>query len=100
MADGSTAPDWRLAVDIGGTFTDCVLIGADDASYASSKVLSTRDDPAEGVLNGLAELAGESFLSVAIPTCHLLCRWHVFSQLGPSLEKRLEPSPHACVHAE
>jgi len=28
MADGSTAPDWRLAVDIGGTFTDVVLIDA------------------------------------------------------------------------
>jgi len=55
---------FQLGVDIGGTFTDCVLVGADDAAYASSKVLSTRDDPAKGVMSGLAELAAEVGLAV------------------------------------
>jgi N-methylhydantoinase A len=50
---------YHLGIDIGGTFTDCVLIGPDSAgtTYATSKVLSTRDDPADGVMSGLAELA-------------------------------------------
>src|SRR5262249_56688192 len=50
---------FRLGIDIGGTFTDCVLIGPDTsgATYASSKVLSTKDDPADGVMSGLTELA-------------------------------------------
>jgi N-methylhydantoinase A len=50
---------FRLGIDIGGTFTDCVLIGpaSSGATYATSKVLSTKDDPADGVMNGLTELA-------------------------------------------
>jgi N-methylhydantoinase A len=50
---------FRLGIDIGGTFTDCVLTGpaSSGATYATSKVLSTKDDPAHGVMSGLAELA-------------------------------------------
>lgn len=50
---------FHLGIDIGGTFTDCVLIGpgSSGATYATSKVLSTRDDPGDGVMSGLAELA-------------------------------------------
>jgi N-methylhydantoinase A len=51
---------FHVGIDIGGTFTDCVLIGPGDPgapAYATSKVLSTRDDPADGVMSGLAELA-------------------------------------------
>jgi N-methylhydantoinase A len=51
---------FHLGIDIGGTFTDCVLIGPPGGSgptYATSKVLSTKDDPADGVMSGLAELA-------------------------------------------
>src|SRR5215475_2175042 len=51
-----------IGIDIGGTFTDCVLIGADEAghvtTYRTAKALSTKGDPAEGVMTGLAELAG------------------------------------------
>jgi N-methylhydantoinase A len=50
---------FHLGIDIGGTFTDCVLIGPGSSGtpYATSKVLSTKDDPADGVMSGLAELA-------------------------------------------
>jgi N-methylhydantoinase A len=50
---------FHLGIDIGGTFTDCVLIarGSSGAAYATSKVLSTKDDPADGVMSGLGELA-------------------------------------------
>jgi N-methylhydantoinase A len=57
---------FRLGIDIGGTFTDCVLIGpgSSGAAYATSKVLSTRDDPADGVMSGLAGLAAEVGMSL------------------------------------
>ena len=51
---------FHIGVDIGGTFTDCVLVGEDTGgavTYSTAKTLSTRADPAEGVLAGLAELA-------------------------------------------
>src|SRR5580692_5489871 len=51
---------FHIGVDIGGTFTDCVLVGEGTdgaATYAAAKTLSTRADPVQGVLAGLAELA-------------------------------------------
>jgi N-methylhydantoinase A len=53
---------YRLAVDIGGTFTDIVLdpVRA-DAQRITTKVLTTYDDPANGVVQGLdrvLQLAG------------------------------------------
>ena len=49
---------FHIGVDIGGTFTDCVLVGEGTGgavTYGTAKTLSTRADPAEGVL---AELTG------------------------------------------
>jgi N-methylhydantoinase A len=46
------AGDHRIAVDIGGTFTDVVL--EHDGGHISTKVLTTRPDPADGVMAGLA----------------------------------------------
>jgi len=43
-----------LGVDIGGTFTDVVLLGG-DGSMVAKKVLSTVDDYAGGIMAGLAE---------------------------------------------
>jgi N-methylhydantoinase A len=45
-----------LGVDIGGTFTDCVEIDG-RGQRRSAKVLTTRQDPERGVLDGLQELA-------------------------------------------
>ncbi|NKB98426.1 MAG: hydantoinase/oxoprolinase family protein [Pseudomonadales bacterium] len=44
----------RLAVDIGGTFTDIVL--ANDQGLTTTKVLTTYTDPALGVLTGIEEV--------------------------------------------
>ncbi len=49
---------FRLGVDIGGTFTDVVLLG-DDGSVKTKKVLSTPDDYARGVVGGAVALLGE-----------------------------------------
>ena len=48
MADGSTSPDWRLAVDIGGTFTDVVLIDAASGRVVVDKTLTTPAAPLDG----------------------------------------------------
>ncbi len=45
-----------LGIDIGGTFTDLVLLGADGAPVATRKVLTTHDDPVRGILDGTALL--------------------------------------------
>lgn len=45
----------RIAVDIGGTFTDFVLLAADGTSH-SAKVSSTPARPEEAVLTGIAQL--------------------------------------------
>lgn len=49
---------YRLGVDIGGTFTDVVLLGS-DGSLRTKKLLSTPDDYARGVVDGAVELLGD-----------------------------------------
>ena len=44
----------RLAVDIGGTFTDVVLETA--GRHVTTKVLTTHAEPADGVMDGLAQV--------------------------------------------
>jgi N-methylhydantoinase A len=46
------SPLLRLAVDIGGTFTDTVLVEGADHILASNKVLTTHDNPANGAMLG------------------------------------------------
>ena len=48
----------RVGVDIGGTFTDVVLLQS-DGSMAMRKVLSTTDDYGQGIITGLSELFDE-----------------------------------------
>jgi N-methylhydantoinase A len=53
---GAMAPaGYRLGVDIGGTFTDVVLLGSDGTMH-TRKVLSTPDDYAQGVIDGAVSL--------------------------------------------
>ena len=46
---------YRIGVDIGGTFTDVVLLGP-EGTLRTRKVLSTPDDYARGVVEGMLEL--------------------------------------------
>jgi N-methylhydantoinase A len=52
---GPPSRPFRLGVDIGGTFTDVVLLG-EDGSVRTAKVLSTPDDYARGVVDGAVAL--------------------------------------------
>jgi N-methylhydantoinase A len=49
---------FRAGVDIGGTFTDIVLLG-DDGERHTKKVSSTVDDYARAIVDGLSELLAE-----------------------------------------
>ena len=73
MADGSTAPDWRLAVDIGGTFTDVVLIDAASGRVIVDKTLTTPSAPLDGVRAGVRQLlvkAGVHPAEITAPIVH------------------------------
>ena len=45
--------DWRLAVDIGGTFTDIVLFDAASGRVVVDKTLTTPSAPLDGVRTGV-----------------------------------------------
>ena len=49
---------WRIGVDIGGTFTDIVLLGA-DGTVATRKISSSVDDYARAIMEGIAALVAE-----------------------------------------
>jgi N-methylhydantoinase A len=51
-------PSIRVAVDIGGTFTDIVVMSGDGALH-ESKVSTTPDDPSRAVVAGLSALLAE-----------------------------------------
>ena len=51
---------YRLGVDVGGTFTDLLLINEDTGETHTAKVPSTPEDSSVGVLNGVARICEES----------------------------------------
>jgi N-methylhydantoinase A len=55
---------YRLGVDIGGTFTDIVLLGDDGALY-SKKILSTPDDYSRAIQDGTAALLAETGIAAS-----------------------------------
>ena len=55
---------YRLGVDIGGTFTDIIVLAPDGTIY-SKKVPSTPDDYSLAIESGVLELLGESGISAA-----------------------------------
>ena len=65
--------DWRVAVDIGGTFTDVVLLDGDTGTVVVDKTLSTPSRPLEavekGVVSALAR-AGIRPTDVRAPLVH------------------------------
>ena len=51
---------YRLGVDVGGTFTDLLLINEQSGTTFTAKVPSTPEDSSVGVLNGIARICEES----------------------------------------
>ncbi|MBC48206.1 MAG: hydantoinase A [Ilumatobacter sp.] len=52
--------DWRLAVDIGGTFTDVVLLDAESGRVVVDKTLTTPSAPLDGVRTGVTQLLAKA----------------------------------------
>ena len=57
MADTS---GYRIGIDVGGTFTDVVLINNATGDVSVAKVLNRHDDRAETVVEGIERLLGEA----------------------------------------
>ena len=57
--------DYGVGVDIGGTFTDFVLLDKDSGDLRLHKKLTTPDDPAQGAVEGLEELLEPAGISLA-----------------------------------
>ncbi len=51
-------PGFRLGIDVGGTFTDLLLL-EDTGEVSTEKVLTTPHNASEGVLNGIDKLVAE-----------------------------------------
>ncbi len=65
--------DWRLAVDIGGTFTDVVLLDRSTGRVVVDKTLTTPSAPLDGVRTGVRQLlakAGVSPADITAPIVH------------------------------
>jgi N-methylhydantoinase A len=60
MAEDKTGS--LIGIDVGGTFTDCVLVDARGRSIVE-KTFTTPEDPSKGVMNGLEKLATAAGLS-------------------------------------
>src|ERR1700685_446601 len=58
VGQGRVVKSFRAGVDIGGTFTDIVLLGDGGERY-TKKVSSTVDDYARAIVDGLATLFAE-----------------------------------------
>ena len=56
---------YRLGVDVGGTFTDFLLINEETGETHTAKVPSTPEDSSIGVLNGIALICEESGIDPA-----------------------------------
>ena len=53
MKESNLAGTYRLGVDVGGTFTDVLLVNETDGTQFSAKVASTPRDSSVGVLHGI-----------------------------------------------
>ena len=54
---------YRLGVDVGGTFTDLLLVNETTGQTWKAKVSSTPQDQSEGVLRGIERVCGEAKIS-------------------------------------
>jgi len=61
-AENGLAGQLRVALDIGGTFTDVVAYDIDRGTYTVGKASSTPGDLSRGVLNALATIDAEPAL--------------------------------------
>ena len=54
----------RIGVDVGGTFTDLILVDEETGRIAVDKVASTPDDPSRAVVEGVEQLCAKAGVSL------------------------------------
>jgi N-methylhydantoinase A len=59
---------YRLGVDVGGTFTDLILVNEKTGDFYSAKVPSTPQDSSIGVLNGIERVCSSAGIDPALIT--------------------------------
>ncbi|RIK22095.1 MAG: hypothetical protein DCC52_13885, partial [Chloroflexi bacterium] len=55
----------RIGIDVGGTFTDVVLIDDQRGKIHYTKTFTTPKNPAQGVLNGIEKILNIADASIA-----------------------------------
>jgi 5-oxoprolinase (ATP-hydrolysing)/N-methylhydantoinase A len=65
MAAEPASARYRLGFDIGGTFTDFVLLDAATGGLSLHKCLTTPNDPADGALDGIRSICAAAGINVA-----------------------------------
>jgi len=55
----------RIGVDVGGTFTDLILVNEEDGSIVVEKVASTPDDPSRAVVEGVRQLCAKADVNLS-----------------------------------
>src|SRR6478672_11491451 len=65
MVTAGNAPPVRIAVDIGGTFTDLQIFDARSRAITSLKTPTTPEDPSLGLMTGIKEAAGRDGFALA-----------------------------------
>ena len=56
---------YKLGVDVGGTFTDFLLFGEEEKSIYLTKVPTTPENQAEGIMDGVVKITGQAGIDPA-----------------------------------
>lgn len=75
----------RLGIEVGGTFTDLLLVRDDGTVVATGKTFSTPRDPAEGVLHALDQLDPNALAAVPLLHGSTVATNAVIERRGPRL---------------
>ena len=60
---------YNVAVDVGGTFTDVLIFDEETGGLTEGKVLSTPEDPSQGVVEGIEAVCGK--VGISFPDLNL-----------------------------
>src|SRR5919204_2008337 len=75
----------KLGIEVGGTFTDLILIGDDGRVLAAAKAFSTPSDPTRGVFDAIQLLGGRQLREVEIIHGSTVATNAVLERKGPTL---------------
>jgi N-methylhydantoinase A len=65
LEGGSDMSKYKLGIDVGGTFTDFVLLNEDEGRMEVGKTLTTPEDPSQAVIKGSGEILIRSEVPIA-----------------------------------